>query len=225
MMRMKTAVPALAALAALAGCFREEVPAEDTVAPETRVWLKDAGLGEVTADAVLREGMIYFGEAGGWSNLSARVTNFDPKSLDYLNLDYNRITNADALAGFTGLKWLRLDNNALPDLPDLRGLTRLKRIYLRANNLSAVPETIKYLPSLDTVDLSWNPGITEIPEWFAKKEGLRHLVLSGTGITRLPGDISAWKSLISLQMGGLHIESVAEMKRIREALPKTAVVF
>lgn len=225
MISAKTCIPAFAALAALAGCFREVPPAEDSVRPETRVWLKDAGLSVVTARDVHEKGMIYFGEQGGWSNLSSRVSNFDPKSLEYLNLDYNAITNADALAEFTALKWLRLDNNAISSLPDLGGLKDLRRIYLRANRLTAVPETLGDLPSLDTVDLSFNHGITEVPEWFAKKEGLSHLILSSTGITRLPEDISAWKSLRTLQMGGLHIESTEEMKRIRDALPDTAVVF
>ena len=66
--------------------------------------------------------------------------------------------------------------------------------------------------------------ITGIPEWLAKMQGLEDLSFSGTSITSLPEDISAWKSLRILQLGDLKM-TTAEMKRIREALPKTAVVY
>ena len=43
-------------------------------------------------------------------------------------------------------------------------------------------------------------------------------------VEKLPEDISAWKSLKQLQLGDLRL-SPDEMKRIRKALPDTAVVF
>jgi Leucine-rich repeat (LRR) protein len=86
-----------------------------------------------------------------------------------------------------------------------------------------VPETLKDLPALTDIDLSGNP-LVGIPEWLAKKPGLKNLSFSRTKITRLPQDISAWKSLQSLQLGELSLDA-AEMKRIREALPDVAIVF
>ena len=86
-----------------------------------------------------------------------------------------------------------------------------------------MPETLKDLPALTDIDLSENP-LTEVPRWLAEKKGLENLSFSGTQIAALPDDLSAWRSLLSLQLGGLRL-SAAEMARIRAALPKTAIVF
>ena len=117
-----------------------------------------------------------------------------------------------------------LNNNKRSSVPDLSALKQLKSLYLRGNDLSEVPAFLKDLPELALLDLSDNRKITSVPDWLAKKGGLKHLILSGTGITVLPRDISAWKSLSTLQLGDLNL-SEAEMKRIREALPDTTVVF
>ncbi len=86
-----------------------------------------------------------------------------------------------------------------------------------------MPETLKDLPSLTDIDLSGNP-VGEVPAWLAQKKGLKNVSFSRTKVTRLPEDLSAWKTLQSLQLGDLNISS-AEMKRIREALPDVAIVF
>ena len=237
-MRNGRAILSAAALCAVVGCFDEPVPAYTQVAPETRVYLKEKGLRNLTTEDVYAQGMVFLDAArpeddpyvargarasGAWTNLSARVAALDPASLDYLNLDYNALTNVDALAAFTGLKWLRLNENRLETLPDLKGLVRLRRLYLRGNRLAAVPETIRDLPALTDVDLSANP-IKEVPQWLAEKQGLEAVSLSRTQVTSLPADLSAWQSLKQLQLGDLRI-SADEMARIRAALPHTAVVF
>ena len=86
-----------------------------------------------------------------------------------------------------------------------------------------MPETLKDLPSLTDIDLSGNQ-IKDIPAWLAAKKGLKNLSFSRTRVTKLPEDVSAWKSLTSLQLGELSL-SAAEMARIREALPNVAIVF
>lgn len=222
----------------LSGCFQEPVPAYTQVSPETRVYLKEKGLAVLTPEVVYSQGVVFVDAAraeddeyvgrgarakGAWTNLSARVAQLDPASLDYLNLDRNALTDVNALVSFTGLKWLRLNENRLEALPDLKGLTQLRRIYLRGNRLAAVPETLKDLPSLTDVDLSENP-IKEVPAWLAQKPGLQALSLSRTQVSALPEDLSAWKSLKQLQLGELRL-SRDEMARIRKALPATAVVF
>ena len=184
------------ALAAVAGCFNEPEPAYKSVPAESRVYLSDRGLKalpEVNAKA------------------------------DYLNLDRNELTNVDAVAALTGLKWLRLNDNRLAALPDLSGLKGLRRIYLKNNRFTEVPETLKDLPALTDVELSGNP-IKEIPEWLAQKRGLVNLSFNRTGLTALPADLSAWVSLKSLQLGDLNLPP-EEMARIRKALPGTAVAY
>ncbi len=180
----------------LTGCFNEPEPAYKSVPAENRVYLSDKCL---TA----------------FPQVNAKA--------DYLNLDRNKLTNVDAVATLTGLKWLRLNDNLLATLPDLKALTKLRRIYLKNNKFTAVPETLKNLPALTDIDLSGNP-INEVPAWLAEKKGLKNLSFSRTHITKLPDDLSAWRSLRSLQLGDLKL-SAAEMDRIRAALVHVAIVF
>ena len=180
----------------LPGCFNEPEPAYKSVPAENRVYLSDKGLKAVPA-------------------VNAKA--------DYLNLDRNQLTNANAVATLAELKWLRLNDNRLSALPDLKGLVNLRRIYLRNNRFAAVPETLKDLPALTDVDLSGNP-IREVPQWLAEKRGLKNLSFSRTQLTKLPENLEAWKSLQCLQLGDLNIPA-AEMARIRSALPNVAIVF
>ena len=199
---MKTAT-ILAACFVLAGCFDEPEPAAKTVPEGSRVYLQDKGL----------------------ENLSGSAEAFKAgEQIDYVNLDRNKLkTFPPELLKFTGLKWLRLNRNSLSKLPDLSALVNLRRIYLRENHFTSVPEELKNLPALTDIDLSGNP-IRTIPDWLAAKKGLEGLSFNGTLIEKLPDDISAWKSLKQLQLGDLRI-SPDEMKRIRKALPDTAIVF
>ena len=185
-----------AALVAVAGCFNEPEPAYKSVPAENRVYLNDKGLKD--------------------------IPQVDAKA-DYLNLDRNQLTNVDAVAALTGLKWLRLNDNRLSSLPDLKGLVSLRRIYLKNNRFDKVPETLKDLPALTDVELSGNP-IKEIPDWLAQKPGLKNVSLSRTQIFKLPADLSAWRTLQSLQLGELRL-TAEEMARIRKALPDVAIVF
>ena len=211
----------------LCGCFKEPRPAYETVPAKTQVYLKGKGLEVLTTEALMTDGVVYVGGPEAQpTNLASQVSTLDPASLTYLNLDYNELTNVDALVSFTRLKWLRLNNNRLESLPDLSGLASLRRLYLRDNALASVPEFLRpeNLPELDTLDLSGNP-IAAVPDWLAQRKGLRHLSLSDTAVTALPKDLSSWQSLKSLQLGGLRLGSLEELKRIRAALPDTAVVF
>lgn len=201
-MRKPAAILAAALLAA-AGCFNEPEPAYKSVPAENRVYLSDRGLVDL---------------AGAADALKAGA------AIDYVNLDRNRLEVFPAeLASLTGLKWLRLNDNRLSELPDLGALVNLRRIYLRGNRFTAVPATLKDLPSLTDVDLSDNP-LAEIPDWLAAKKGLAALSFARTQVTKLPADLTAWRSLRQLQLGELKL-SPEEMARIRAALPDTAVVF
>ena len=186
----------IAATVAMSGCFNEPEPAYKSVPAENRVYLSDKGLKAVPA-------------------VNAKA--------DYLNLDRNDLTNVNAVATLTELKWLRLNDNKLAALPDLKGLVNLRRIYLKNNRFAAVPETLKDLPALTDIDLSGNP-VKEVPQWLAEKKGLKNLSFSRTQVSKLPDNLEAWKSLQCLQLGDLNIPA-AEMARIRSALPNVAIVF
>ena len=212
---------------ATAGCYVEPVSAESVVPAEKRIYLKNTDLDHLTVEAVYEKGLVYDSH---WTNLSSRVENFEAftnslKSIDYLNFDYNQLTNVDAVASFPALKWLRLNNNKLSHLAgEFKNLSDLRSIYLRGNDFAQIPDVFKDMPSLKSIDLSWNRRITEIPDWLAQKEGLEFLSFSCTAIKSLPKDISKWRSLKMLNLSGLML-SFEEMQRIRSALPETTVVF
>ena len=195
-MELKLSTLALVKAVAVTGCFNEPEPAYKSVPAENRVYLSDKGLKTVP-------------------EINAKA--------DYLNLDRNELTNVNAVATLTGLKWLRLNDNRLVALPDLKGLVKLRRIYLRNNKFTAVPETLKDLPALTDIDLSGNP-VKEVPQWLAEKKGLKNLSFSRTQVVKLPENLEAWKDLQCLQLGDLNIPA-AEMARIRSALPNVAIVF
>lgn len=184
-------------IAIFTGCYREPVPARETVPEGARIYLQDRGLKVAPA--------------------------LDAQIVDYVNLDRNALTNIDEIATLVNLKWLRLNDNRLAKLPDLKSLKSLRRIYLRGNQFTEVPETLKDLESLTDIELSSNP-IKEIPRWLTEKTGLKNLSFNNTAITRLPDDLSAWENLQSLQLGDLRL-SAEEMARIRKALPRVAIVF
>ena len=73
------------------------------------------------------------------------------------------------------------------------------------------------------MDLSQNP-ISEVPAWLVEMKGPENVSFSDTLVKKLPEDLSGWRNLTSLQLGGLKIPA-DEMARIRVALPKVTIVF
>lgn len=198
---MKRAMIVALALAA-AGCFNEPTPASATVPEGARLYLQDRALRDLSSCRDLLK----------------------PELVDYVNLDRNELEEFPAeLTTLTGLKWLRLNRNRLSALPDLSPLVNLRRIYLKGNRFTEVPEALKSLPSLTDVDLSQNP-ISEVPAWLVEMKGLENVSFSDTRVTKLPEDLSGWRNLTSLQLGGLKIPA-DEMARIRVSLPKVTIVF
>ena len=187
---------------AAAGCFNEPTPASATVPEGARLYLQDRALRDLSSCRDLLK----------------------PELVDYVNLDRNDFEEFPAeLTTLTGLKWLRLNRNRLSTLPDLSPLVNLRRIYLKGNRFTAVPEALKSLPALTDVDLSQNP-ISEVPAWLVEMKGLENVSFSDTRVTKLPEDLSGWRNLTSLQLGGLRLPA-DEMARIRVALPKVTIVF
>lgn len=144
-------------------------------------------------------------EAAGWT------------ALEYLNLDRNRLAALPDLSR-TRLRWLRLNGNrlaALPPLPDT-----VERLYLADNALAEAPAKPAALRHLV---LAGNP-IKSVPDDLGA--GLEWLDLSRTGVTRLPADLSAWRTLKVLNLARCPLPDT-EKDRIAAAFDPahTTVLF
>ena len=58
---------------------------------------------------------------------------------------------------------------------------------LRSKRLTAVPERLKSLTALTSLDLSDNP-LTELPDWLGNLTALTSLDISSNELTELPAD-------------------------------------
>lgn len=141
----------------------------------------------------------------------------DWTQLEYFNLDRNRLTALPDLSR-TRLRWLRLNGNRLTALPSLPHT--VERLYLADNALMEVPAKPAALRHLI---LAGNP-IKTIPDDFGA--GLEWLDLSRTQITRLPDDLSAWRTLKVLNLARCPLPET-EKDRISAAFnpAQTTILF
>lgn len=178
-----------------------------------------AGLRELNLSAnaliALPEGFVPQGVARLWladNRLTAlpKETS-DWANLEYLNLDRNLIAALPDLSR-TRLRWLRLNNNLLTALPALPGT--IERLYLADNRLTAAPAKPAALRHLI---LSGNP-IAAVPDDLGT--GLEWLDLSRTKVSRLPADLTPWRTLKVLNLARCPL-SPAEKDRIEAAFDTT----
>ena len=81
-----------------------------------------------------------------------------------LNLSENRILELPRKCAWTqSLKTLYLTDNLLETLPRSMGRAKLFNLYLARNNLYKVPACICELLTLQTLDLSGNARLTQLP--------------------------------------------------------------
>ena len=100
------------------------------------------------------------------------------------------------------------------------GLTKL---FLEAGHRVFAGQFMPEWPELEGITLDGNP-ITAVPEWLISMPSLREVSLNGTRIAKLPDDLSGWRRLTILALGGCPMPKT-EMERIRKALPDVAIVF
>ncbi|KAJ3187902.1 hypothetical protein HDU85_006295 [Gaertneriomyces sp. JEL0708] len=77
-------------------------------------------------------------------------------SLNTLVLSHNLLTSTDGLGAFPELTKLSIAHNQLRTFPDLRACPSLKELRLNNNKLLNVPDHIRYLPSLEILDIGHN---------------------------------------------------------------------
>ncbi len=137
--------------------------------------------------------------------------------LEYLNLDRNLLVALPDLSR-TRLRWLRLNNNKLAALPPLPAT--VERLYLADNALAETPAKPATLRQLT---LAGNP-IAAVPDDLGA--GLEWLDLSRTKVSRLPADLSAWRTLKVLNLARCPLPET-EKDRIAAAFDpyRTVVIF
>nr|GMD15154.1 probable LRR receptor-like serine/threonine-protein kinase At1g14390 [Ipomoea batatas] len=138
---------------------------------------------------------------GLWGSLPAKITRFG--GLEVLNLSSNRIRGSipQSIAKFKNLKSLDLSQNLFNgSIPDLKGLSGLKVVDLSGNNLgpsfpslgnnivklvlannslrSQVPQELRKLNLLTTMDLSSNKLVGPIPSFLFSLPSLEYINLA-----------------------------------------------
>jgi Leucine-rich repeat (LRR) protein len=144
---------------------------------------------------------------------------FSFKNLEVLSLQVNQITFTEPgdrrIADLTGLRVLDLTFNSMTNIEILvRCLagTRVEQLELVRNVVRDVPESIRLLPNLRMIDLSYNP-LGSFPVTLVTTN-LAYLGLAGCGLSEIP-DLSSMTELRDLDVAQNKIETV-----IPEYLPK-----
>ena len=113
---------------------------------------------------------------------------------------------------------------AIGEIPgQVRNLKHLESLILRVNNIQTLPKEINELKSLRTLDLTDNPGLSNIDN-VVGLENLEELVLFGCYLTKLPKDIGRLRNLKYLGLTENDIDS-QEKERIKKALPTCDIKF
>jgi hypothetical protein len=139
--------------------------------------------------------------------------------------DFSHVTAINLSATFTShlnasgllikcpnLRWLNLEHNFLERVPDgIRGLAQLTRLSLANNRIELSLEmmnTLRTLPRLKQLDLSFNPlgpllDVSSMPE-------LINLFLRHTGISALPAGVCDLPNLLALDLRNNLITTLPE---------------
>lgn len=107
--------------------------------------------------------------------------------------------------------------------PGIGNLKNLEALILNVNHIQSVPKEIKHLTNLRLLDLSDNPGLSDI-EHVTVLPNLQNLILYGCGLTKLPRSISKMKSLRVLGLKGNHLTEL-EIERLRNKLPNCEIIW
>ena len=75
-----------------------------------------------------------------------------------LDLDYNGISDINALGNLTNLEVLDLSNNKISDIRPLGSLANLKELNLDFNNISDAASVLDNLTNLTQVSIKENPA-------------------------------------------------------------------
>src|SRR6185436_1200881 len=101
----------------------------------------------------------------------------------------------------------------LEDLAEKRIVEARSELLLVHLGLRRVPESIRKLRHLSTLNLSLNQ-LTEVPSWIGELDSLRYLFLDGNHLRQIPAEIAHLPNLRSLNLAHNDLESLPETLQV-----------
>ena len=164
------------------------------------------------------------------ANLGAEL-----KSVTWLDLDGNQISDVTPLKGLTHLTTLDLKNNQISDFTPLKDLTQLTSLNLDQNQISVFTPLkdltqlyhlhlggnqisdvtpLKDLTHLDTLSLG-NNQLTDV-KGLGKLTQLKKLYLNHNKLTELPKELEKLSKLTYLELGGNKLTDVKGLEKLTQ---------
>ncbi|MEG4348160.1 COR domain-containing protein [Microcoleus sp. LAD1_D3] len=148
--------------------------------------------------------------------------------LEELPPEISKCTQLETLVLGKAEKWGWVDGKVLPQLitnqltalpEELRSLENLRSINLTGNPFGTIPELLLEMKQLESLDLT-SLDLTEIPEAIAKLSNLTQLYLSCNQITSIPEAIAQLSNLTELDFWNNQITSIpdaiAQLSNLKE---------
>lgn len=148
------------------------------------------------------------------------------QNLEHLNISGNLLKKLPPFLGnFPKLKELNISNNLYGQFPtDLLKLTRLEILILRrVGGEKALPVDFSKFLKLKTLDITANL-LAQVPNSVYMLGDLETLILDENPVSSISNDILKLKNLKTLSLKKTNVPP-AEINKLKNALPKTNVIF
>jgi Leucine-rich repeat (LRR) protein len=156
-------------------------------------------------------------------------------NLERLNLSYGKLGNViigQKAPFLETLQWLDLSGNHFSDYHlsyknspprlQLPVLPNLKYLSLKDNFYGYVPK-LRYLRSIETIDLSNNPVKANFQE-LNLLPNLKEIILNNTGLTKTPDSFFKMNSLTKLELKNNFLSN-NEIKRLTKHFKSTQIIY
>lgn len=136
------------------------------------------------------------------------MTNLKHLSIQGMECDYGDTTSC----------WM------IREIPSrISNLKSLETLQLNVNVITKIPKEISLLTNLKSIDLSDNPGLSEIEE-LTNCLNLEELFLYACNLTKLPKNIRQLRKLRELGLTGNNINK-QELDRLQKELPNCKIIY
>jgi hypothetical protein len=125
------------------------------------------------------------------------------KTLEYLDIQHNGVSNVTPLSGLINLRTLILEENDLKDISPLENLKELRKLNLRGNDIREI-SVIRNFPALEYLNLHSNSNLESIAP-LANSQHLEKLILRNVSIDN---ETHILKNLEELQYLNLQNSSI-----------------